>query len=57
MDDVMFNVASDALHIRPYSDNKVRYRSDWTDPTTVDTSCLHDEACSNASGLTPPRWL
>ena len=25
--DVMFNVASDALHIRPYSDSKVLYRS------------------------------
>jgi len=24
--DVMFNVASDALHIRPYSDSKVLYR-------------------------------
>jgi hypothetical protein len=29
----------------------------WTDPTTVDISCSHDEACSKASGLTPPRWL
>lgn len=29
----------------------------WTDPTTVDISCPHDEACSKASGLTPPRWL
>ena len=27
----------------------------WTDPTTVDISCPHDEACSKASGLTPPR--
>lgn len=29
----------------------------WSDPTTVDISCPHDEACSKASGLTPPRWL
>ena len=29
----------------------------WTAPTTVDISCPHDEACSKASGLTPPRWL
>jgi hypothetical protein len=28
---------------------------DWTDPTTVDISCPHDEARSKASGLTPPR--
>lgn len=27
----------------------------WTDPTTVDKFCPHDEACSKASGLTPPR--
>ncbi|AYP92986.1 hypothetical protein B1Q88_004322 [Salmonella enterica subsp. enterica serovar Bredeney] len=27
----------------------------WTDPTTVDISCPHDEARSKASGLTPPR--
>ncbi|MEG3132203.1 3-methyl-2-oxobutanoate hydroxymethyltransferase, partial [Rouxiella sp. T17] len=26
----------------------------WTDPTTVDKFCPHDEACSKASGLTPP---
>lgn len=30
--DVMFNVASDALHIRPYSDSKVLYRSDTLAP-------------------------
>ncbi|ENI1059367.1 arsenic metallochaperone ArsD family protein [Serratia marcescens] len=29
--------------------------SDWTDPTPVDKFCPHDEACSKASGLTPPR--
>lgn len=29
----------------------------WTDPTPVDKFCPHDEACSKASGLTPPRWL
>ena len=28
---------------------------DWTDPTPVDSFCPHDEACSKASGLTPPR--
>ncbi|ADP09788.1 hypothetical protein EJP617_01070 [Erwinia sp. Ejp617] len=33
--------------------NEVR----WTAPTTVDKFCPHDEACSKASGLTPPRWL
>ncbi len=27
---------------------------DWTDPTPVDKFCPHDEACSKASGLTPP---
>lgn len=26
-------------------------------PRFVDTSDPHDEACSKASGLTPPRWL
>ncbi|CAJ1839784.1 hypothetical protein CKOHBEJN_01071 [Aeromonas hydrophila] len=30
--DVMFNVASDALHIRSYSDSKVLYRSDTLAP-------------------------
>lgn len=33
--DVMFNVASDALHIRPYSDSKVLYHSDTLDPLPV----------------------
>ena len=33
--DVMFNVASDALHIRPYSDSKVLYRSDTLTPLSV----------------------
>ena len=33
--DVMFNVASDALHIRPYSDSKVLYRSDTLAPLSV----------------------
>jgi len=33
--DVMFNVASDALHIRPYSDSKVLYRSDNLEPLSV----------------------
>jgi len=33
--DVMFNVASDALHIRPYADNKVLYRSDTLEPLSV----------------------
>ncbi len=28
---------------------------EWTDPTAVDRFCPHDEACSKASGLTPPR--
>lgn len=27
----------------------------WTAPTTVDKFCPHDEACSKASGLRPPR--
>lgn len=27
----------------------------WTDPTPVDKFCPHDEACSKASGLRPPR--
>ncbi|BBG86265.1 hypothetical protein AHGSH82_034100 [Aeromonas hydrophila] len=30
--DVMFNVTSDALHIRSYSDSKVLYRSDTLAP-------------------------
>lgn len=33
--DVMFNVASDALHIRSYSDSKVLYRSDNLEPLSV----------------------
>ncbi len=33
--DVMFNVTSDALHIRPYSDSKVLYRSDNLEPLSV----------------------
>ena len=33
--DVMFNVASDALHIRPYADSKVLYRSDTLEPLSV----------------------
>jgi phage/plasmid-like protein (TIGR03299 family) len=33
--DVMFNVASDALHIRPYPDSKVLYRSDTLEPLSV----------------------
>ncbi|MGL6237243.1 DUF932 domain-containing protein [Aeromonas dhakensis] len=36
--DVMFNVASDALHIRPYSDSKVLYRSDTLAPLSVVSS-------------------
>ncbi|WP_458259478.1 GFA family protein [Enterobacter kobei] len=27
----------------------------WTDPTPVDKFFPHDEACSKASGLRPPR--
>ncbi|OVK39403.1 hypothetical protein B8043_12740 [Klebsiella aerogenes] len=27
----------------------------WTVPMLVDKFCPHDEACSKASGLTPPR--
>ena len=30
------------------------YTQTWTDPTPVDKFCPHDEACSKASGLTPP---
>lgn len=33
--DVMFNIASDALYIRPYSDSKVLYRSDNLEPLSV----------------------
>jgi len=33
--DVMFNVAADALHIRPYKDSKVLYRSDNLEPLSV----------------------
>ncbi|WP_202927613.1 hypothetical protein [Citrobacter youngae] len=33
----------------------VQKEEDWTAPTTVDKFCPHDEACSKASGLTPPR--
>ena len=32
---VMFNVATDALHIRPYKDSKVLYRSDTLEPLSV----------------------
>ena len=33
----------------------LRKVSFWTDPTTVDISCPHDEACSKASRLAPRR--
>jgi len=33
--DVMFNVASDALHFRSYGDSKVLYRSDTLAPLSV----------------------
>ncbi|WP_411166982.1 phage/plasmid-like protein [Aeromonas sp. DSM 116730] len=33
--EVMFNVASNALHIRPYTDSKVLYRSDTLEPLSV----------------------
>lgn len=33
--DVMFNVASDALHIRSYRDSKVLFRSDTLEPLSV----------------------
>ena len=33
----------------------IKKPAEWTDPTPVDKFCPHDEACSKASGLTPPR--
>ena len=33
------------------------YLDEWTSPRTVDKPAPHKEACSKASGLTPPRWL
>ncbi|WP_339012820.1 DUF932 domain-containing protein [Aeromonas popoffii] len=39
--DVMFNVASDALHIRPYSGSKVLYRSDTLAPLSVVSKRYH----------------
>lgn len=44
---------SDARKLR--AESRVLLAKDWTDPTTVDKFCPHDEACSKASGLTPPR--
>jgi hypothetical protein len=29
----------------------------WASPSFIDTPDPQNEACSNASGLTPPRWL
>ena len=29
----------------------------WTSHGIVDTRAPHAEACSKASGLTPPKWL
>jgi hypothetical protein len=31
--------------------------ADWTSHGIVDTRAPHAEACSKASGLTPPKWL
>ncbi len=39
--DVMFNVAFDALHVRPYSDSKVLYRSDTLAPFSVVSKRYH----------------
>lgn len=33
------------------------YVKGWSDVAQVDSFCLHGEACSKASRLTPPRWL
>ena len=41
-------------HYQPLPARRV-YIPRWTDPTPVDKFCPHDEACSKASGLTPPR--
>lgn len=37
-----------------YSQKNCTQNEEWTDPTTVDKFCPHDEARSKASGLTPP---
>ena len=44
-----------ALKITSDKTEKVSPRTQWTDPIPVDKFCPHDEACSKASGLTPPR--
>ncbi|MBW7981743.1 hypothetical protein ES150_04105 [Enterobacillus tribolii] len=41
--------------ISPRESAKTPTNRNWTAPTTVDKFCPHDEACSKASGLTPPR--
>ena len=45
-------VTSTRTRVRGFSE---AIKMDWTAPTTVDKFCPHDEACSKASGLTPPR--
>ena len=42
------------IHFVPVEKTELQDIKAWTDPTTVDISCPHDEACSKASGLTPP---
>ncbi len=49
--DVMFNVASDALHIRPYSDSKVLYRSDTLAPPIGGISALQRGTAPRGAAL------
>lgn len=36
---------------------EIEILDDWTAPGPVDKIQPQKDACSNASGLTPPRWL
>jgi len=45
---------------RPWNGGRAGWlagQAGWTSPATEDTAGPHFEALSNASGLTPPRWL
>ncbi|EDY9314998.1 hypothetical protein GP163_004428 [Salmonella enterica] len=53
----MFKIRRSPHYVLAHSCNssKIWMVNLWTAPTTVDKFCPHDEACSKASGLTPPR--
>lgn len=60
-----FRLVCDEAVRNAFAEAKQRYGAprladelpEWSDLDSVGSSCPHDEACSKASGLTPPRWL